>query len=355
MSLDLNLTLSCENYWTGTSSNVSYAEEREIDIVEQHAPEGSGCQRIFYCNWDDRSLFVHNLLGFAKVATWPSGDAGGEWNKRYVHRVLPQGYHMGWKDESSVYSNWVYATRATVQPYGEKRKNVATYDTPDAEYARVTVQYAALDYSLFSDATIRYASSGTDGNLGVATMAEWKRYCRIVQKPATQFFQYPQQALKLVDWPTAGQSKGINFYPSVLDNIADFLVYIKDLPYDPIAGLFECFGKLNKFSMFETPDNPNGQPAESLHLVAADITRLPMRMGVKYWDLMLGFRKNYNRDQDGLQVGHNYVRDLITVSGVQKLRLFRVSSDGTNSLTAGNPMIDVEDFRKIFWIPDSIP
>lgn len=351
----LNLTLSCENYWTGSSSDISYAEEREEDIIEQHAPEASGCQRVFYCNWSERSLFVHNLLGFAKVATWPDGDAGGGWNKRYIHRVLPKGYHMGWKNAEDAFTDWVYATRATVQPWGEKRKNVATYFTPDAEYARITVQFAALDYALFSDATIRYVSSGSEGNLGVATMAEWKRFARIVQKPATQFFQYPMQALKLVDNPIVGQSKPINFYPSVLDNVADFLVYIKDLPFDPIAGVFTCFGKLNKFSMFETPDNPNGQPPESLHLIGADITRLPMRMGVKYWDLMLGFRKCYNRDQDGLQVGHNYVRDLIDVGGVKKLRLFRTSNDGTHDLTTDNPMIGVEDYRKIFWIPDSIP
>lgn len=358
--LDLNLTYPGENYYTGAAQNIAYAEERadELDIIEEESPEASGCQRVYYCAWADRFKFRQNLVGYAKVKTgWAGGsypDATG-WNGKYTHRVLPHGYHMGQKNEADdAFVDWVYAIRTRTQAYGTKEANDTTAFTPKAEYARITVQYAALDYDLVSDAGVAYIAGGTGSK--ASTFQEWLRYCRIVQKPTAQFFQYPQQALKLADYPNpspppATTSKGINFYPAVLDNIADFLVYIKDLPYDPIQGLYVCFGKLNMFSIFATPDNPSGQPPESLHLVGADITRLPRRNGQRYWDLMLGFRKSYNRDHTGAQVGHNYVRDLVTVGGVQKLRFFYVSNDGTTNPVADNPMIGLEDMSKIFWIP----
>lgn len=349
--LDLNLTLAGENYYDGSAQNISYAEERDEDIIEIFTPEGSGCKRIFYTAWADRFKFIHNMVGFAKVKENYGGgsfpDAFG-WNGKYVHRVLPQGYHMGQKDSSDAsFVNWVYATRATAYPYGTKSKNETTNYTPVAEYARIVVDYAALDYELKTDAEIAYAGSVT----GASGFQEWLRYCRIVQKPAAQYFQYPQHALKLVDNPSAGQSKPITFYPSVIDAVGDFLVYIKDLPYDPITGILTCFGKVNKYNIFATPDNISGQPAETLHFIAADITRLPRRMGQKYWDVMLGFKKCNNKDENGAQVNHNYVRDLITVGGVQKLRFFRVSNDGTSNTSGDNPMIGLEDFQKIFWIP----
>jgi hypothetical protein len=342
-------TLPCEDYDTGTYTQVALAEEREDpEFSEFHSAEASGAIRTFYCPFDKRFLVIENLLGFAKVV---DGAPIGGFNGKHIHRVNPYGYDMGKGTGASNW--WVYATKVQVAPDGEKLNSfdagvgaIAYY--PFTDYAKLIVHFAAQDFSYFSDGDV--FDSGSGGS-GVAVYREWFRNARIIQKPAGQFFQYPAESLKEVDYPAAGQSKPMNFKPSVIDNVADFWVQILDLPYDPIKQIYICFGKTNSYAVFNTPDNPAGQPAESLHFVAADITPKPRRCSRKYWDINLGFKKVYNRDELGFAVGVNYIRDVVDVAGVRRLRFFRVSQDGTNTLTGENPMIQLEDFRKIFWIP----
>lgn len=349
----LQFSLNCEKYSDGSTVAVSYSEERsDPAIVEQHAPEGSGAVRTFYTAWNDRAIFIENLLGFAKTAQWAGSfpDASG-WNGKYIHRCLPKlGYNMGLFTDAGEPTEWVYPVRALVvgdgQPYNGDTPAHAYY--PAASYAKITVTYAALDYDLVSDADVKY-TGGSAPPLPVNGMKEWLRYARIIQKPASIFFQFPQQCLQVVDYPTAPLKGPVSQPINILDNIADFWVYINEIPYDPIVGVNECFGKLNQFAAFPTTDFPTGQPAESLHFVAADIVRLPLKCGRRYWNLQLGFRKVFNKKTDGTVVGHNFIRVADQTGNVKSLRFYRVSVDGTASMTAGNPMIDVVDYMKLFW------
>ena len=358
----LQQTLACERYSDGATVNVSYSEERSSPaIVEQHAAEGSGAVRTFYTAWNDRFIFIENLLGFAKTATWSGSwpDATG-WNGMYIHRSLPKlGYSMGQFDSGGEPVEWVYPVRVMVTTDGQVFNGTSPLSVyyPSATYAKITVTYGSLEYDLATDASIKYTGGSAGAN--VNGMLEWKRYTRIIQKPASIFFQYPQQCLQSVDYPSTGQSAPLPQPVNVLDNIADFWVYVNELPYDPIVGVNQCFGKVNRYAAFPTTDYPAGQPAETLHLVAADIVRLPLKCGRRYWNLQLGFRKVFNRAISGggsgggpvteSVVGHNYIRRSAPDGSFKSLRFYRVSVDGTSSLTLGNPMLDVEDFTKLFW------
>jgi len=372
----LQQSLTCENYTTGASYSIAYSEERsDPELVEQFSPEGSGCTRTFLVAWADRFNFIENMVGFAKInaagTNGVSADGYGTpgtttYDGRHVHRKLPVGYHMGLVDGSTppVPIDWVHAVRAVAMPDGAKSNDGApslSVNRPKGTYAKILVSFAALDYDLYSDAEV-YNGGGSAGSGTIGCCREWLRYARIVQKPASIFFQYPSEALKIVGYPTTGQEGGplgtvqYEQKPSVLDNIADFWLYIYDLPYDPIAAINLCFGRVNSNAIFPTPDYTAGQPKETLHFVSADIVRQPLRMGRRYWNVQYGFRKVHNIDNSptgaGAVVGHNYVRKTVKdAAGVTRLRLYRTSADGTTSVVAGNPLIDLVDFRKLFWIP----
>lgn len=354
MGRPLDQTLTCESYDDGTSYTIAFDEERsDPEMVEQFSPEGSGAVRTFYTAWTDRFNFIENMFGFAKVN--PAGTDGinvdGSFNGKHIHRKAPVGYHMG-KLSSSNPSNWTYATRATVSPDGGK-KNItqgSVSKLPGADYAKITITYSSLDYDVeYTDLNVK--STGSGG--AVTFLQEWWRYGRVLQKPASIFFQYPLNSLKMVDNPTAGSTKPVPFGQNILDNIADFWVYLYNIPYDPIVGVNEVFGGVNKYPIFITPDFSTGQPAESLHFIAADIVRLPLQCGRRYWNLQLGFRKVFNKDYDGTTFrGHNYIRDVYQVNNnVAQLRFYRVASDPANPTAVGSSMIPIVDFGKLFWIP----
>lgn len=361
MGHPLDQTLTCESYDDGTSYTIGYDEERsDPEIVEQFSPEGSGAVRTFYCAWTNRFNFVENMCGFSKVN--PSGtngisSDGTGFNGRHIHRKAPVGYHMG-KLSSGNPSNWVYATRATIVPDGGK-KNItqgSASNLPGADYAKITITYSALDYDVENtDSSILFTGSSGAGT--VSFLKEWLRYGRIVQKPASLFFQFPLNSLYTVDNPAPGTNKIVPTGQNILDNIADFWVYLYDLPYDPIVGVNECFGGVNKFAIFATPDFTDGQPAESLHLIAADIVRLPLRYGRRYWNLQLGFRKVFNKDYDGTTFrGHNYLRDVYRIdNNTTQLRFYRACTNPASPTAVGSSMIPIVDFAKIFWITSAIP
>lgn len=363
-----SFSISCE-YEDGSTITQFLSEERSHpDLTEIHSPEASGAQRVFYCNWGARFEVVRNMLGFAvvkqKAGSFP--DATG-WNGKYVHRRLPMGYGLG-RSLTDATKDWVYATRATVAPNGQKSNYYADGRyLPSAPYARVEIQFSAPDYKILEDSEVAF--TGSSGGGAVSCGQEWMRYARITQKPASQFFQYPGHALKLVDYPTAAAptKKALHFWPPIIDNVADLWLEVFDLPYDPTPAIYHCYGKINATTIFVTPDMPLGHPPETLHFVAADITRQVPRCGQMYWSMKLGFKKVFNRDLTvPLEVGadpndpasyliqyrgHNYVRDLVFVDlNTRALRFFRVSQDGTASTAGENPMIGLENFGKLFWI-----
>lgn len=359
----LQLTLTGEKYSDGSTINIAYAEERsDPDLIEQFSPEGSGCTRTFYCKWNARFAFIDSVLGFAKVNE--SGTDGvsstATFNGKHIHRRLPIGYHMGCTTVigsdgvgSGDYSNWVYATRAVAMPDGEKTNDAdgsLTY-SPKSDWAKILVTFTALEYDIGgADSAIYQTGASPSGPYIVDGMREWERFTRPIQKPTSQFYQFPGHCLKLIDYPSAGQTLGPIRPQEVLEESADFWLYCYDLPMDPIQGIRRVFGRVNKFACFPTADNTAGQPAETLHFVAADIQRLPLRMGRKYWNCQLGFRKTMHKDTTDTVRGWNHVRYASPDGNHFSLRLFRASADGTSSLAAGNPLYDVDDFLKIWWI-----
>lgn len=374
----LSLTLVGEKYSDGTVLNIPYSEERsDPELIEQFSPEGSGCTRTFYCAWENRFNFIENMVGFAKIN--PAGTNGvvadgygvpgtTTYDGRHVHRKLPVGYHMGFTDTSTppVPQNWVHAVRAVALPDGAKSNdmppNISEY-RPKSGYAKILVTFAALDYDLYSDAEV-YNGGGSAGPGTIGCCREWLRYARIVQKPASIFYRNEFQYLKLVGYPAGNKEGGAlgsidyNKHPVILDNISDFWLYVYDLPYDPIAAINLCFGRVNSTAIFPTPDFTEGQKPETLQLVSADITRLPLRCGRRYWNVQYGFRKVYNIDNSplgaGAVVGHNYQRQVVTdAGGVLRVRLYRACSDPANPTAINSAMIDLVDFRKLFWIPSS--
>lgn len=359
----LSLTLVGEKYSDGAALSIPYAEERsDPDVIEQGSPEGSGTTRTFYCKWGARFSFIDNMIGFAKVN--PAGTDGvastATFNGKHIHRKLPFGYHMGQYSAygpdgvgSGNFSNWVYATRYVCVPDGAKANDAdgaAVYE-PKAEYAKVMITFTALEYDIgTTDAAIYQTGASPSGPYTVDGMKEWQRYTRIMQKPTSQFYQFPGNCLRLVNYPAAPHILDRIRPQEVLEASADLWLYCFDLPFDPIQGIRRVFGKVNQYPCFPTVDNVNGQPAESLHFVAAEIQQLPVRMGRKYWNCQLGFRKTMHQDTTGVVRGWNFVRYPVADGDHFSLRLFRASADGTSALTAGNPLYDVEDFLKIWWI-----
>lgn len=358
----------CENEDATTTTHNLIEERSNPDLSEIHSPEASGATRTFYCDFGHRFEIVRNMLGFAVVKQTAGSfpDVTG-WNGKYVHRRLPMAYGAG-RSLTDASKDWMYATRAAVQPWDQKQNYFSSGRyLPVASTARIEVQFSAPDYKLLEDASVAF--EGSSGGGAVSCGQEWMRYTRFMQKPASQFFQYPGHALKLVDYPTAAAptKKQLHFWPPIIDNVADFWIEIHDLPYDPTPAIYHCFGKINKTTIFITTDMPLGHPPETLHFVAADIVRQPPKFAQVYWSMKLGFKKVFNRDltvaldpeadpNDPASFfvqyrGHNYIRDLVDIGGgVKALRFFRVSRDGTSDTSGENPMIGLENFGKLFWI-----
>ncbi len=310
-----------------------YIESRETEDASL-APNSSSVTRTFFVNWNYRTFFLDDLLGYS---TYTGGTTAAP--LATITRDLP--------DQHPVYLTF-YASDASVQGWGQPPSASGPSSSAAFKVAKIKATYRPVDYAVLAD-----------NQLDTITINS-NVYPDETERFVTFQYAFQPEYLSLnglMQWVGRSSNKLLGFPPGKIIGALQMTCVWHNVPadgkvnpYQPpnLGNIQSCLGKVNS-----VPFMPHGQnfPAGTVLFIGADPKMVLPKRSVSVssayeWEISLVFLiKQFSpaNSYAALTAGHNWLYDSQQGTGVFDL----VTSDGTVS---GATIYSATDLNAIFTL-----
>lgn len=251
--------------------------------TEHYSPDGSGCERKYLCNWQNRFDVIKHLAGEVLTYTTPvvEGDdeeeeepTGGE---SAITRLLPQTH--------PTMTNWV-CVKASLSGHkfieDDKTTGGATNAMPRWDAAEIVAQFEQVPFKLVKDENIdteldRYVTK--PGYPGTET----EPFSQALELPGGTFFfcvnggggPHGKPVPHNLVIPQCGDKIQAIWHRVPEAKVSEGSAWDVRLRGNPVGGTLPWIGSLNKTTLF-------GRPPLTLLLESAKVKRRPDPTGFSY-------------------------------------------------------------------------